>query len=115
MIRPKRGEVWLVRFPFTDLSSTKLRPSLVWAVHGEDVILVGIFSRIPSRSIRRTWVLIEEKHSSFRRMGLRKTSLIRAEKIAIVHESIFQKRLGKLPADLMAKVEEALKRALKMK
>jgi len=24
MPKPKRGEVWLVRFPFTDLSSTKL-------------------------------------------------------------------------------------------
>ncbi|GAG24394.1 unnamed protein product, partial [marine sediment metagenome] len=29
MLRPERGEVWLVRFPFTDLTSTKLRPALV--------------------------------------------------------------------------------------
>jgi len=38
MSKPKRGEVWLVRFPFTDLTSTKLRPALVWAVHGEDKV-----------------------------------------------------------------------------
>jgi hypothetical protein len=25
----KRGEIWLVRFPFTDLSSTKVRPAVV--------------------------------------------------------------------------------------
>ena len=27
MVRPRRGEVWLVQFPFTDLTSTKLRPA----------------------------------------------------------------------------------------
>ncbi|MGA7874882.1 MAG: hypothetical protein WCA08_04405 [Desulfoferrobacter sp.] len=45
MRRPERGEIWLVRFPFTDLTTTKLRPALVLAVHGEDVIVMGIFSR----------------------------------------------------------------------
>jgi len=50
MMMPKRGEIWLVRFPFSDLSSAKLRPALVWAIHGEDVILIGIFSRIPDKT-----------------------------------------------------------------
>ena len=45
MRTPKRGEVWLVRFPFSDLATTKLRPALVLAIHGEDVIVIGIFSR----------------------------------------------------------------------
>ena len=39
MLKPKRGEIWLVRFPFTDLVSTKLRPALVWATHGTDIIV----------------------------------------------------------------------------
>ena len=34
-MRAKRGEIWLLRFPFTDLSTTKLRPAVVWAVFGE--------------------------------------------------------------------------------
>jgi len=112
MPRPKRGEVWLVRFPFTDLTSTKLRPALVLAVHGEDVIVVGIFSRVPTGALCRTWVLVEDRHPAFLRTGLRKTSLLKAEKIAVVHESVFQRKLGTLPPDLMAQVEEALKRAL---
>jgi len=27
-MKARRGEVWLVRFPFTNLSSTKLRPAI---------------------------------------------------------------------------------------
>lgn len=111
MPNPKRGEVWLVRFPFTDLSSTKLRPALVWVVHGEDAIVMGIFSRVPAGALRKTWVRIEAGHPTFSQTGLKKTSLLKAEKIAIVHESVFQKKLGRLPPDIMALVQEALKKA----
>jgi len=112
MPRPKRGEVWLVRFPFTDLTSTKLRPALVLAVHGEGVIVIGIFSRVPAGTLRRTWVLVEDHHPAFQRIGLKKTSLLKAEKIAVVHESVFQRKLGTFPPDLLAQAEESLKRAL---
>lgn len=81
-------------------------------VHGEDVIVIGIFSRVPAGTLRRTWVRVEDSHPAFARIGLKKTSLLKAEKIAIVHESVFQKKLGSLPPDLMAQVQEALKRAL---
>ncbi len=39
----RRGEIWLVRFPFTDLTTTKVRPALVWAVFEEDVVVIGVF------------------------------------------------------------------------
>ena len=115
MMMPKRGEIWLVRFPFTDLTSSKLRPALVWAIHREDVIVIGIFSRIPAGPKRKAWIVIEEKDSGFHRSGLKKKSLIRAEKIAVVHKSVFRKKLGKLPIDLIEEVEQALKRALNIK
>jgi mRNA interferase MazF len=112
MPKPKRGELWLVRFPFTDLTSTKLRPALVVAVHREDAIVLGIFSRVPAGTLRRSWVLMEDKHPAFPQTGLKKTSLLKAEKIAVVHESVFQKRLGRLAPDVAAQVQEALKQAL---
>ncbi|HYO50118.1 MAG TPA: type II toxin-antitoxin system PemK/MazF family toxin [Chloroflexia bacterium] len=112
MPKPRRGEVWLVRFPFTDLSSTKVRPALVIATYGEDVIAVGIFSRIPPTALPGIWVLIEDQHPAFVETGLKKTSLLRAEKIAVVHESVFQRQLGVLPSDLLLQVQEALKKAL---
>ena len=104
MPKPKRGEVWLVRFPFSDLSSAKRRPALVLAVHGEDVIVLGIFSRVPSRPLRKTWVKIEDDHPTFPQIGLKKTSLLKAEKIAVVHESVLQRKLGDLPPGLISQI-----------
>ncbi len=111
-MRAERGEIWLVRFPFTDLSSTKVRPAVVWAVFGEDAIVVGVFSRVPARPIRETWVLIEEGEQDFPQTGLAKTSVVKAEKLTIVHYSVLQRRLGRLSPALMSRIGKALKKAL---
>ncbi len=111
-MRAERGEVGLMRFPFTDLSSTKLRPAVVWAVFGEDAIVIGVFSRVPAKPLRETWVLIEEGGQGFAQTGLAKTSVVKAEKLAIVHCSVLQRRLGRLSSGLMSRIEMALRKAL---
>ena len=111
MPSPKPGDIWLVRFPFTDLTTTKLRPAFVVATHGEDIIVRGIFSRLPA-TLRATWVLIDEQDPVFKESGLKKSSVLKAEKIAVIHESVFQRKLGNLSSDLMVRVLEALKKAL---
>ncbi len=84
MNSPKPEEIWLVKFPFSDLTSAKLRPSLILAIHREEVIILGIFSKIPTGALQNSWVLIEDNHPQFASTGLKKTSLIRADKIATV-------------------------------
>jgi mRNA interferase MazF len=111
-MRAKRGEIWLVRFPFTDLSSTKVRPAVVWAVFGEDAVVVGVFSTVPARPLRETWVLIEEGKPDFAQTGLAKTSVVKAEKLATVHSSVLQRRLGRLAPALMSRIGIVLKKAL---
>jgi mRNA interferase MazF len=44
---PKPEEIWLVNFPFTDQTSAKVRPALVIASYGSDLIILGIFSKVP--------------------------------------------------------------------
>ena len=107
-----RGEIWLVRFPFTDLSSTKVRPAVMCAVFGEDVVVVGVFSRVPSSPLRETWVLVEEGEPDFAPTGLAKTSVVKAEKLALVHRSVLQRRLGHLSPTMMSRISIALKKAL---
>ena len=96
--KPERGDIWLVRFPFTDLRTTKLRPAIVISVFGDDVIVIGVFSRVPPGPLRDTWVLIPEKASYFAQTGLKKSSLVKAEKIAVIHRSVLYRRLGSIPA-----------------
>ncbi len=111
---PKIREIWLVSFPFSDLSATKPRPALVIANHKEEVIILGIFSKIPNENLRETWVLISENDLEFKETGLKKTSLIRADKIATLSKFIFQKKLGILSFNLTEKVNLALKKSLNL-
>jgi len=43
----KPGDIVLVNFPFADLVSSKVRPAIVLTTTGADVIILGIFSKIP--------------------------------------------------------------------
>lgn len=113
-MKPKIREIWLVSFPFSDLTATKLRPALVIANHREEVIILGIFSKIPSEKLRETWVFISENEPDFEETGLKKGSLIRADKIATVSQLVFQKKLGNLSFDLWKKVNLALVKALNL-
>jgi mRNA interferase MazF len=114
MQQPNAGEIWLVRFPFSDLTSTKLRPAFVLATHRQDAIILGIFSKIPPLPFAETWVLLDITHTSFAQTGLIKSSMLRADKIATAHQSTFQKKLGQLPSDLVPPVGIALKKALNL-
>ncbi|WP_172657289.1 type II toxin-antitoxin system PemK/MazF family toxin [Myxosarcina sp. GI1] len=114
MSKPQPGEIWLVRFPFSDLTSAKLRPALILAVHREEVIILGIFSKIPAGDLQNSWILIRDSDAHFSQKGLKKTSLIRADKIATVSTSVFQRKLGNLAADWSVEVQKALKIALNL-
>jgi mRNA interferase MazF len=109
---PNPREIWLVQFPFSDLTATKVRPALVLATYKQDVIILGIFSKVPAGILPERWVLIADTYPRFNQTGLKKSSIIRADKIATVHQSVFQMRLGTLPSDQIPVVEAALKNAL---
>ena len=108
-----RGDIVLVRFPFTNLASSKLRPALVISSTGEDLIIVGIFSHLPE-VMKETWVVIEETASYFPETGLKKTSLLKAERIAVIHQSVVKRRLSTLSNVAMEQINKAIKKALKL-
>jgi mRNA interferase MazF len=111
---PKPEEIWLVNFPFTDQTSAKVRPALVIASYGSDLIILGIFSKVPIGSLPDSSVLVNSEHPNFLETGLKKTSIVKVNKIATLHESVFQRRLGTIPLDLLTAVKVSLVKTLNL-
>jgi len=110
---PRRGDVILVRFPFTDLRATKLRPAIVLATHGEDAVVVGVFSTVPP-ALRDTWLLIDERHPHFAHTGLKKASIAKGEKIAVLHRSIIHSTIGSCHPTMLDALAQRVKTALQL-
>ncbi len=87
---------------------------MILAVHREEVIILGVFSKIPADGLRDSWVLVEDSNPNFSQIGLKKTSLIRADKIATVSKSVFKQKLGSLSDELLAQVRKAVQVSLRL-
>jgi len=110
-MRIEPGAVVLVNFPFTDLQSSKVRPALVLTQKRDDVIIVGIFSKVPAY-LQDSWIIIDEGDPGFKQTGLKKLSVIKTEKIAVVHQSLIRKELGRLSPELLQKAKQILSQTL---
>lgn len=86
---------------------------MVLTTKGEDVIILGIFSKVPDE-IRESWVRVEEVNPNFHLTGLKKTSVIKTEKVAVIHRSLIRKELGRLPPELMQRVRKTLIKTLEI-
>lgn len=92
------GDLVLVPFPFTDLSSRKARPALVLsrAEYNEasrEVIVAGVTSNLTNAS---HGVLIRQAVLHDGR--LLATSRVKVDKIATLEQGVVRKRLGRLKA-----------------
>ena len=87
-----KGDVVVVLFPFSDLSSAKKRPALVLATpDGDDVILCQITSRLV---LDRYAILIGE--GDFSSGSLRQDSNVRPTRIFTADKKIIQYTAGHL-------------------
>jgi mRNA interferase MazF len=107
------GSIILVNFPFTDLLSFKVRPALALATYGEDVIILGIFSKVPEL-LQPTWIKIEQHEADFHKTGLKKTSIIKTEKITVIHQSLVKMEIGRLSPAWLTLVKKTLLQTLKL-
>ncbi|MDI6859497.1 MAG: type II toxin-antitoxin system PemK/MazF family toxin [Methanocellales archaeon] len=111
MILYKWGEVILIPFPFTDLSTTKQRPALVissnWFNESRnDVVLAAITSHIPPKSSRDEYRLSPAEQKS---ADLPKPSIVKLGKIVTIDQRLIRKKLGRVPNEMMLKINECLK------
>lgn len=105
-----RGDVVLVPFPFTDLTTQKQRPALVvssidFNAANPDVILLAITSQIPKDLAQSEYRLTSGEQ---RRAGLPRPSIVRAAKIVTLSQSLVRKTLGQLPGQTVDQVVDKL-------
>src|SRR5438046_2940790 len=102
----KRGEVVLVPFPFTDLSSAKQRPALVISADAfnatrDDVLVAAITSQVPTALAPDEFMIPAAELTA---CGLPKLSILRLSKLVALHRQLVIKRIGVLPAPTLAQV-----------
>ena len=92
MVPPAAGAVILVRFPFSDLSQTKLRPAVVLADAGRgDWILCQVTSNAYGDALA-----IKLEDASFATGSLRATSCARPGKLFTASRDLIVTQVGKL-------------------
>ena len=108
----ERGQVVLVRFPFTGLTSAKQRPALV--VASSDLLRSGrdlIVAAISGSRLDRPGPFDHEV-TDWKLAGLLMPSVIRAGKLVTLQPDLVRRSLGRLSASDMKAVETLLRTVL---
>jgi mRNA interferase MazF len=110
-----RGDFVLVTFPFTDLSTTKLRPAVVLRAEPRRVDFVLAF--ISSREVTHLEigdVALLPTHPEFALTGLAAPSKVRAGKLVTLSAALLRRWLGRLGPLLTSELDRALVAALEI-
>ena len=108
----KPGDVVLVVYPFTDLTTAKQRPAVVLSAEwfnkrpDGDVILAAITSVVPTTLSREEVALT---HADLASAGLLKPSIVKAGKIFTGNRVLIKQTLGKLPDPTVKQIVSKLK------
>ncbi len=102
----RQGNIVLVSFPFTDLTSSKRRPALVispdfFNASGEDIVLATITSHITDDPNA-----IQLSGGDFAEGRLPKKSIVKTAKLFTIHSSLIVKKVCTLKPE---KTEEVLR------
>ena len=100
----RKGDIVLVRFPFTDLSASKVRPALVLV--GEDELGDVCLAFITSHHIRPSSYDLSLPQGKV--TGLKVDSVVRLKKIATIHRNVIAGTIGTLPKILLSQVSAKL-------
>ena len=103
------GEIVVVSFPFSDLSSTRKRPALVLAnLEGEDIIICEITSVIKKDSY---FVQLQKRDLESGKLKI--NSIIRPNRILTIHSSKINYKFDNVKDYKLQEVLEKVKRIFK--
>ncbi len=109
----QRGDVVLVPFPFSDLSTTKVRPAVVvssalYHTTEPDLLLAALTSRITASPTPLDYVLSDWHTAGLRHPSALKPALFTLDPSRVLHH------IGALTSTDLAQVDQRLRRALEL-
>ena len=111
-LNPKRGELyWLDWSPARGSEQAGRRPALIVSNDAGNRSSGTVIVAAVTSTFRRPYpfhVLVPETEQT----GLRQESVVRCEQLVAVSKERLERRLGALPADLVGRVDDALRVAL---
>ncbi|MBS4027157.1 MAG: type II toxin-antitoxin system PemK/MazF family toxin [Ignavibacteriales bacterium] len=112
-----RGDIVLMTFPFSDLSTTKVRPALVLSSFNsnEQDMIVALISSNTRRELLSSDFLLNQTHIDFSKTGLKSESVFRMSKLHNLNKSLAKRRIGKVSDLFMNELEMKLRIALGVK
>lgn len=113
----ERGKIILVPFPFTDLSSSKIRPALIISdpKHTDEDISVVFITSMLSKRTQSTDYHIKTTHPDFKQTGLKIASTMRCNKIATLDKKIILGEIGFLSQSIQKAINQKIKLYLGIK
>lgn len=104
------GEVVVIKYPFSDLSQTKLRPALLLGkLPGEhDDWLVCMISSRVRQQIDGFDEVIEEDDADFGSSGLKTANVIRIGRLLVVEGKLLPGALGTVSTERLQRVRSRL-------
>ncbi len=116
----KRGDVVVVNLPFIqDFAKSKKRPVLIIQNDtgnrfGSNTIVLSISSQPPSKDYPIHY-RINANSPIGRSAGIAQDSVVQAEVILTIPQSLISKKLGKIPESAMREIEKRIKVSLALK
>lgn len=109
----KFGTIVLIPFPFTDLTSTKIRPALIISMtdaKSDDVIVCFISSKL-NNAPKVSHYILRDTDLYFRRSGLKTASVFRFDKLATLNKKLILGELGSLHPVILQQMQKAFQGA----
>ena len=105
----KRGTVVLASFPFTDLTSSKRRPTVIVSKvnPNKSDVTVAFISSVVRPELSDTDLIINSNDPD-----LLKTSVIKVDKLLTIEKQLFTGEIGSLSECLLKELDKKLKIAL---
>ncbi len=112
----QRGEIYLAGFPFGDAPGMKLRPVLLLAgpIGPSSEVVVAYISSVAPQVMLASDMPIDPQSPAHLGSGFKVASVLRLHKVATIHASSVQRRLGALDVREMKGVDSKLRLVLSL-